>query len=116
MNKISLTKVQEEKILEMCNDLFPDCKRVEISDMHMDNILFFFRNNGRTLHIHWFELCVMELPKRIAEASNTVYPKDKHAFIIDMMMKKMLDFSPLEKEHPVDYLYKMYQKTLESEE
>lgn len=108
MNNLGLSEEQEDKLLQMCDDLFPQYKNInlDISDGYLfDNL---------DLSIHWFEVCVMHLPKKIAENFNTVYPKEKHAFIVDMMMKKMLDYSNLEKVHPVDYLFEMYEKTLET--
>ncbi len=107
MNNLSLNNEQKDKLLQMCNDLFPEYEHFEfdVADGH----LFI---DGSELSIHWFEACVMHLPERIAENFNTVYPKEKHAFIVDMMMKKMLSYSPIDKIHPVDYLYEMYEKTL----
>jgi hypothetical protein len=107
MNKLELSKEQGNKLLQMCNDLFPKYKHIEFDIA--DECLF----DDSGLSIHWFEACVVHLPKKIAEGFNTVYPKEKHAFIIDMMMKKMLDYSNFKKVHPVDYLYEMYEKTLE---
>jgi hypothetical protein len=112
MNKINLTDEQKNKLLQMCNDLFPE---YDIAEYFDNTECCFFLKDGDETCIHWFELCVIEIPERIAEGLNTVYPKDNHAFIIDMLMKKMLNFSALKKEHPVDYLYKMYEKTLENE-
>lgn len=119
MKKFSLNDVQKVKLIEMCNDLFSEYNKVSYGcflnkneDFVEDDDLFFERKESN-VSIPWFEICVVELPKRIAESINTVYPKEKQAFMIDMMMKKMLDFSVVENQHPVDYLYEMYQKTLE---
>lgn len=108
MSELQLSDEQINKLLQMCNDLFLQYKSIEldISDGHLFD--------DSELSIHWFEACVMHLPEKIAEGFNTVYPKEKHAFIVDMMMKKMLGYSNLEKVHPVDYLYEMYEKTLDT--
>ena len=108
MNNLILSDEQKDKLLQMCNDLFPQYKCIEF------DITGEYLFDGSELSIHWFEACVMHLPEKIAEGFNTVYPKEKHAFIVDMMMKKMLGYSNLEKVHPVDYLYEMYEKTLDT--
>ena len=110
MIAICLTSEQRIKLLQMCNDLFTDYENV-VFDSNLD-FLIFYKNTEETITIHWFELCVIELSERISESLNTVYPKEKQALIIDLMMKKLLNFSVMEKKHPVDYLYEMYEKTL----
>lgn len=106
MNKLNLSDERINKLLHMCNDLFPQYKNIQFDIV--DEYLF----DDSGLSIHWFEACVIYLPKKISEGFNTVYFKEKHAFIVDMMMKKMLDYSNAEKVHPVDYLFEMYEKTL----
>jgi len=126
MNSLNLSKEQEDKLLQMCNDLFPEFEEVifdSIIDLnesiiHTGNLCFIklLKESPRgNVVINWFEVCVIHLSQKIAESYNTVYPKEKHAFIVDMMMKRMLDYSSLDKIHPVDYLFEMYQKTLEDE-
>lgn len=112
MNKLALTEEQRDRLLQMCNDLFPEYDVVE----YYDNTerCHFLKEETET-DIHWLELCILEISKRISGGFDTVYPKEKYAFIIDMMMKKMLDFSYVKKEHPIDYLYNLYQQTLKDE-
>lgn len=110
MNSLELSEGQKNKLLQMCDDLFPEYKHIEFDVA--DEYLF----DDSELSIHWFEACIVHLPKRIAESFSTVYPKEKHAFIVDMMMKKMLDYSSADKMHPVDYLFEMYEKTLDKNE
>ena len=108
-NNFIVDNIQEKKILEMCDDLFFEFSiNKEIIN---ENLFFIFEKNNSKTFIHWFELCITHLPQKIANNFNTVYPKEKHAFIIDLMMKKMLNFSNLEKVHPIDFLFEMYKKT-----
>lgn len=109
MKPIDLSVEQGKNLLQMCDDLFPEYESI-IFDSHL-HTLTFLKNTGEYVKIHWFELCVVYLSERISESLNTVYPKEKYGFIIDLMMKKMLNFSVMEKKHPVDFLYEMYQKT-----
>jgi len=115
MERLALSKDQREKLLKMCYDLFPEYE-AELIHIDLSDEFCSFLNISQTTKIHWFELCVLHLPERIADSFDTVYPKEKHALIIDMMMKKALNFSCAEKKHPVDYLYEMYEKTLEKDE
>ena len=109
MSRIELSEEQKVKLEKMCFDLIVEHDRpIQLED----GLMLFVNETGAEFKIHWFELCVVELPKRIAESYNTAYPKDKHAFIVDMMIKKILDFSYLIKVHPVDYLFEIYEKTL----
>jgi hypothetical protein len=113
MKTLDLTEEQKSKLVEMSKDLFPEYDTIVM--FNDDNKMLFLKGSQANSPISWFELCIIHLPKRIAENFNTVYPKEKHALIIDLMMKKMLDYSSVDKTHPVDYLYEMYQKTLENE-
>jgi hypothetical protein len=110
MNKTPLTQIHLERLSQMCDDLFPEYDFMEFQE----EFCVFFNNNGID-KMHWFELCVIELPQRIAESLNTVYPRERQAQIVDLMMKKMLNFSSIDKKHPVDYLYEMYEKTINNE-
>jgi hypothetical protein len=105
MKCLDINNEQIEKLLIMCNDLFTDCDDTSISE---DNLFVCFKKEDVMEKHHWFELCIMELPEKLAECSNTVYPKDKQYFIVDMMMKRMLNFSNLVNIHPIDYLYMTY--------
>ncbi len=111
MNKLGLSSKHKKMLLEISNDLFTEFKKVEIDEFHGNYFLLF----DDKVKLHWFEVCIMEIPERIAKTLNSVYPKERHSFIVDMMIKKMLKFSNLEKKHPVDFLYDIYKKQLNNE-
>jgi hypothetical protein len=118
MEKLELSKEQINKLLQMCDDLFHEYEKVIIPN---DYVVFLDKDSViKDSSYHWFELCVMQLPKRIAENTNTVDTEERHRFIVDMMVKRMLELYPTYKDHPlkhpVDYLFEMYQKTLKHEE
>jgi len=122
MDRLELTKKHKEKLSIMCDDLFPEFETADIwSDEQMaDNFVTFTSDKkdapSHYFCCHWLELCIVHIPKRIAEATETVDSQEKHRFLIDMMMKRMLalnsHFIDHPEKHPVDYLYEMYKKTL----
>jgi hypothetical protein len=97
---------QKLLLISMCADLFPN-KTFEICEV--EDALFL--TIDKSVRIHWLEFCMFHLSRAIAENYNTVYPDEKQAFIIDLMMKKMLNFSKLDKVHPIDFLFEVYQKS-----
>lgn len=105
MEKIVLTKTHKEMLETMVEDLFPECEfLLETCESNT-----YVNINGE--QIHWFEFCLINLSKKIADSYDTVYPKEKHAFIVDLLIKKLFDFSYVKKSHPVEYLYDAYKKT-----
>ena len=117
MEKLIISDEQKSKLVEMCKDLFVEYNDVKFEIHYSANekndvveSLLFFKNSVEYSKIPWFEVCVVYLPEKIAECLNTVYPNEKQALIVDLMMKKMLTFSVIEYEHPADYLYEIYKK------
>src|SRR5574343_1250294 len=94
-NRIQMTLDYASMLDEIVSDLFSQFNfKVEIKD---DDCFVV----AGDCTIHWFEFCVVYITEAISQNFNTVYPKEKHEFIIDMMMKKLLNYSSLEKVHPI---------------
>lgn len=106
---LQISNNQKELIINICLDLFPG-KVFEVNEIEGNLFLIIDKN----VKINWFEFCVFYLSRAIAENFNTVYPDEKQAFIIDLMMKKMLNFSKIEKLHPIDFLFEVYEKSNKS--
>lgn len=113
MNKLSLTDEQKKKLLEICEDLFPECKEIRFFGDYQDYVLFNFIS-GKSLDVYWLELCMFELPKRIAENGKSVLPESTQYRIYESMSKRILNIHPtyskVEPKHPVDYLYEEFKK------
>ena len=63
MKALKLTKEHKEKLLEMCNDLFP--KYIITFNINaLEYGTFIVTNNGETI-IHWFEFCMTHLQEKI---------------------------------------------------
>jgi len=114
MNKIELNKEQRTKLLEMCNDLFPEY----IGFYLIDGVIGYNDpmkgDKGIDLCVHWFELCMLELPRRIAENGPSVLTDSTHYRIYESMSKRFLNIHPtydkVECKHPIDYLYQEFEK------
>ncbi len=120
MKPIKITTKQKEKLLEMCNTLFPKFKW-EFSDDYgltnkyeLDNIavhhliqwkVYSERQGGGQEHInsfHWFEFCLTHL---FYELYNNGWRKEDVNCVIDFH----LDLHNY-KYHVVDYLYRKYKE------
>ena len=123
MNKIAITKEHEIKLLRMCKDLFPEYEDVMFSsflDINENVIytsdLMFFKKDEEGFVINWLEFCLTQLTRRISENFEVVDTLEKHRQIFDILVKKLSGIYPVFKNnqnnHPVDYLYEMYEKTL----
>lgn len=109
MRTIELNKIHETKLLEMCDDLFSEYENFNISGK---NIIYTDVKDIK--QIYWLELCLLELPKRIAENSNSVLTDSMQYKIYESMSKRFLNIHPtynkLKIKHPVDYLYQEFKK------
>lgn len=119
MNILTLNKEQEAKLLELCKAFFPEYKHFHLIknidcisyggdhqvygwELPIDHVYFrpdesetFDYKKANT--IHWYQLCLTELPKRIHT------PKCGVA-TISIMERALLA------KHPVDYLYNFWQQ------
>ena len=125
--QIKLTKRHKDKLLEMCNKLFPDTKwhfweseegdYPQMIGYSQHPIIGEHKLMHPALEIHWFELCMTHLAEKILN------PEDKFN---DNIKNKFTDFfintssyswfiqDPGIREsfsaHPVDYLYEEFKK------
>lgn len=114
MKKQYLTDIQKEVLLEMCRVMFPEIKKIvwysdennrdEGSIDHSEEceefIIFDIHPNlylEPVISIHWFELCVTELSKRVLGHNMRL--------ISNMLLGHT--FSDI---HMVDYLYKHFKE------
>lgn len=115
MKKIDLTEDQIQKLLDMCQDLFPEYNEVKL-DVYLKLDVVFSDSGSDVFYINWFELCMLHLPKKIADNFETVDTTDKHRQIFDILSKRVSGIYPFynndDLNHPVDYLYSVYKKTL----
>ena len=104
MQEMSLSKKQKEKLLEMCEVLFPehapfdlelesqyDGSQYQIIFQHMKKDMF---------SINWFEFCLTYLQDKIKSAGGFEYNIDCDVELISCWFES----------HPVDYLYQEFKK------
>ena len=108
MKPLGLLEEQRVKLDEMVKDLFHEYSTVFIAN---ENIIF---NGYPGFSIHWLELCLTEIPKRLAMSSGKVNVDAQQYYYVDSMMKRMLQihktYKTLGFQHPVDFLYEQYLK------
>jgi hypothetical protein len=104
MDSIKLTKEQKEKLLEMCNVLFPEYNEIVLTK-HNTLRFGYKETNVKTwignMSIHWFEFCVTNLTTKIFNILKLYLKTD-----IASYRGRIIQYE----EHPVDYLYKEFKK------
>ena len=110
MRALELSEEHKKKLDEMVKDLFHEYADVYVNVIN-DNISFAAVSS---FSIHWFELCLTELPKRLAMSSGKVNIEAQQYYYVDSMMKRMLQihktYRTLGFQHPVDFLYEQFLK------
>lgn len=108
MNKLELTAEHMAKIFDMCHHYFPDT--IVNGVVIVEGTVSFKDFNNVVIKLHWLELCLTHLSQKIIFKTSKPkhFAQDNHFRLVDQMMKL---FNQEDKyTHPVDYLYKEYQK------
>ena len=115
MKPLGLTEEQKEKLLEMCNKLFPEYKFSWEYDMYgralkqdFNDVLCIFTKE-KAFNIHWFEFCMIWLVVKLRSFSKIqehtpTQLMDFYNFYWDVSNYRMTQV------HPVDYLYEQFKK------
>lgn len=109
MKSIKVSKSQVEKLKTMALKLFPEYKIFEFSEK---NGMVCLITGNKKYNIHWYELCIIHLCKKIGN-SNKIYPKSwKEAEMpydeSDLRAIIMFHQEWIRNFHAIDYLYKFY--------
>lgn len=130
ISSIKLTKEQKDKLLEMCNSLFPEYDYFQLNEnlliQGLSQKLLDFENrdwfdnyneenkwnidnyNNWELSVHWFEFCVKELSSTLAfSLAKTDILMD---FEWESFINKFLEAVFKQSKHPIDYLYTEFKK------
>ena len=109
MKKLTLNKDKRIKLLEMCDDLFSEHENIMINEI---GDMIFSADSKDEFRIHWLQVCMFNLPKRISE--NNPSRMDNEYDIYESMSKRILGihklYVDLEIIHPVDFLYEEFMK------
>jgi hypothetical protein len=87
MKPIQLTQKHKDKLLEMCQVLFPEYDFSMFHNGHNSDLDINHLNNTHYLSIHWFEFCMTHLAEKLSQYPNQI-----------------------EVDHPVDYLFEEFKK------
>jgi hypothetical protein len=100
MKAIELTEEHKDKLLEMCDALFPKYDDIRISK----DLLWLFDNKNDDFEVfHWFEFCMTHLAIRFKKLGI-----DINYWL--MTLPSAHSQWPKEYNHPLDYLYFEFKK------
>lgn len=102
MKPLELTKEQKDKLLDMCNSLFP--KEGVFFTINCGDIYYSDRGKYPGETIHWFEFC-WKILNKICEKIKSPIEITKKVEIFGLIC-----FNNFESQHPVDYLYSEFKK------
>jgi hypothetical protein len=116
--RITITREQVDKLLEMCKDSFPEYPHVTFETKRDTNEIWFSNKpepSPDPREFHWFELCVTELPRVIFEKLDRFARQDvefEHIELVSAYQSggEMLYNAVSEGLHVIDLLYKEYKK------
>lgn len=70
----TLDKIQQNKLLKLCKQFFPEYESIRFNESYSS---FVFEGGiskeNESINIHWYQLCLTELPKRIWKKVNTLF-------------------------------------------
>lgn len=116
--RITITREQVDKLLEMCKDNFPEFTHISFETKRDTNEVWFSSKpepSPDPREFHWFELCVTELPRVIFEKLDKFARKDtevEHPELVSAYQSggEMLFNATYEGLHVIDLLYREYKK------
>lgn len=122
--KLSITREQVDKLLEMCKDTFPEYVNIKFNTRYGNYEVWFDslpEQSPDPQEYHWFELAVTELPRVMFEKMNNLAKQDSNPDSIDLFPSyqsggEMLYVSYNEGKHVIDLLYKEHKKLKKWEE
>jgi len=108
MKKIELNAEHMAKIFDMCHHYYSDT--VVDGAIIVDGIVLFKNINGESVKIHWMELCLTHLSKKIIFTPSKPhhFAQDTHFRLVDNLMRLFNNDDKFI--HPVDFLHKEYLK------
>lgn len=104
----ALNKTQQKRLLSLCKEFFPEYEFIWFNKCYGS---FVFEGGiskeNKSIDIHWYQLCLTELPKRIWKKVNTLFFEDYG----DDRTRMSYPYNRIEPSiinsniHPVDFLY-----------
>lgn len=127
MTPISINEIQIEKLIEMCESLFPQFKYNFYNDEDEEggeifgNFLEIQVSENKNTQIHWYEFCMTELAEKIFNPDPTQIQRNIKEKMCDFFWSQniwwsekfrndKLEFNDTWANHPVDYLFKEFKK------
>jgi hypothetical protein len=108
----TLNKTQQKRLLELCEEFFPHYKQIFSTGDNGEFISFLSHKEiygfkARTV-IHWYQLCLTELPKRIFDAMDEDNDSEELYYLLndgEGWGAEEIQIEVLKSKHPVDFLW-----------
>jgi len=109
-----LNDKQQKRLLKLCNEFFPELYSVSIGNYYKEYMVSLNQYSGfddicegfLENRIHWYQLCLTKLPKRIFNKTENLYTKITANYYYGSRdytgITQAMCFS---KKHPVDFLW-----------
>lgn len=126
MKQLSISKDQRVKLIEICKILFPEYVNIHWGRLYEANYIWFDsipKSDPDPYEVHWFELCMTEVPIRLHKRLNDVVKiatdgikDDKSMAVIQEMYEPellpidLLDLLIMNNQHPIDLIWKEFIK------
>lgn len=114
MNVLTLSAKHKERLIQMCDDLFPEMTNIKFSRISVDKVHFsnytqkeVYDEAKPLVHfeVHWFELCCRELSTRLFAKIASNGPSELAMYLANFGQNLALLDS-----HPVDSLYPIFEE------
>jgi len=105
----ALNKTQQKRLLSLCKEFFPEYEYIWWNSCYLTIVFEGGKSsNNKSIDIHWYQLCLTELPKRIFNKTNKIWSKIQTKYFYGgrnyTEITQALCFS---QEHPVDFLWNL---------
>jgi hypothetical protein len=103
----ALNKTQQKRLLSLCKEFFPEYEYIWWNSCYLTIVFEGGKSsNNKSIDIHWYQLCLTELPKRIYLRIITRFGKwldtgKDHKFLCVQTIQELT----IDSNHPVDFLY-----------
>jgi len=105
----ALNKTQQKRLLSLCKEFFPEYEYIWWNSCYLTIVFGGGKSsNNKSIDIHWYQLCLTELPKRIWSKVNRLklMCTDGNEKLEMCYPYSRLEPSVLNSyKHPVDFLY-----------
>ena len=116
----TLNKTQQKRLLSLCKEFFPKTPFIELEGIRYKEYSYLSFHSGsekegwlEEFTIHWYQLCLTELPKRIFDAMDEDNDSEELYYLLndgEGWGAEEIQIEVLKSKHPVDFLWDFVQE------